>query len=104
MSPAVRLSAWVLALLATAVQAEPAVERITWLSGDTLAQREGGRIERPSDRMINWLSERLPAIAAEAKIAAASSQAEALAFLDRPERAALLSDPRLLERWAALPR
>lgn len=48
-------------------------------------------------------AERLPAIAAEAKIAAASSQAEALAFLDRPERTALLSDPRLLDRWAALP-
>ena len=53
--------------------------------------------ERPPAR-------RLPAIAAEAKIAAASSQAEALSFLDRAERAALLSDPRLLERWAALPR
>ncbi|MBB1490272.1 glucans biosynthesis glucosyltransferase MdoH [Paracoccus sp. MC1854] len=49
-------------------------------------------------------AERLPAIAAEAKIAAAASQAEALAFLDRPERAALLSDPRLLDRWAALPK
>ncbi|WP_273500248.1 glucans biosynthesis glucosyltransferase MdoH [Paracoccus sphaerophysae] len=53
--------------------------------------------ERPPAR-------RLPAIAAEAKIAAASSQSEALSFLDRAERAALLSDPRLLERWAALPR
>ena len=53
--------------------------------------------ERPAAR-------RLPAIAAEAKIAAASSQSEALSFLDRAERAALLSDPRLLERWAALPR
>ena len=46
----------------------------------------------------------LPAIAAEAKISAADSQAQALGFLDRAERAALLSDPRLLERWAALPR
>ena len=46
---------------------------------------------------------RLPAIAAEAKISAAQSQPEALAFLDRAERAALLSDPALLARWAALP-
>ena len=42
--------------------------------------------------------------AAEAKISAAASQTQALGFLDRTERAALLSDPRLLERWAALPR
>ena len=47
---------------------------------------------------------RLPAIAAGAKIDAAASQAEALSFLDPPERAALLSDPQLLRRWAALPR
>ncbi|MDR7335432.1 hypothetical protein [Roseateles asaccharophilus] len=53
------LAAWALALLAPMALAEPAVERITWLSGDTLVQREGGRIERPSDRMINWLSGRL---------------------------------------------
>ncbi|WP_240558645.1 glucans biosynthesis glucosyltransferase MdoH [Paracoccus contaminans] len=49
-------------------------------------------------------AERLPAIAAAAKIAAASSQAEALSFLDRGEKAALLSDPHLLAAWAALPR
>lgn len=49
-------------------------------------------------------AERLPAIAAAAKIDAAASQSEALSFLDRAERAALLSDPALLERWAALPR
>ena len=48
-------------------------------------------------------AERLPAISAAAKIAAAESQAQALEFLDRSEQAALLSDPELLERWAALP-
>ena len=48
-------------------------------------------------------AERLPAISAAAKIAAADSQAQALGFLDRSERAALLSDPELLQRWAALP-
>lgn len=57
-----RLAGCGLAVLAMAASAEPAVERITWLSGDTLAQREGGRIERPSDRMINWLSERLAGV------------------------------------------
>lgn len=46
---------------------------------------------------------RLPAISAEAKIAAADSQRQALGFLDRAEHAALLSDPRLLGLWAALP-
>ena len=41
---------------------------------------------------------------APCQIDAAASQSEALSFLDRAERAALLSDPALLERWAALPR
>ncbi|HEY0956857.1 MAG TPA: TIGR02285 family protein [Roseateles sp.] len=59
MSAARWLSAWALALLAPATLAAPAVERITWLSGDTLVQRDGGRVQRPSDRMINWLSTRL---------------------------------------------
>ena len=36
------------------------VERITWLVGDTLAVRVSGSVDRPSDRMIRWLSERLP--------------------------------------------
>ena len=53
---------------------------------------EGGKGSRGSD------------VAAAAKIDAAASQSEALSFLDRAERAALLSDPALLERWAALPR
>mgnify|MGYP006873853692 CR=1 FL=1 len=47
---------------------------------------------------------RLPAIAAGAKIAVASSRVEALAFLDQPERRALFSDAELLAQWAALPR
>ncbi|WP_112872974.1 glucans biosynthesis glucosyltransferase MdoH [Paracoccus endophyticus] len=48
-------------------------------------------------------AQRLPAIAAAAKIDAAVSQRQALDFLDRAERAALLSEPALLDRWAALP-
>lgn len=59
MSAARSLAAWALALLAPAALAGPPVERITWLSGDTLVQRAGSRVERPSDRMIDWLSERL---------------------------------------------
>ncbi|MDO5621315.1 MAG: glucans biosynthesis glucosyltransferase MdoH [Paracoccus sp. (in: a-proteobacteria)] len=46
---------------------------------------------------------RLPALTARAKLDAASSRAEALTFLDRPERMALILDPRLLDQFAALP-
>ncbi|MFG6412669.1 hypothetical protein ACG02S_02030 [Roseateles sp. DC23W] len=56
MSPWRTLAACALAALAPATLAAPTVERITWLSGDTLVQRDGGRAERPSDRLINWLS------------------------------------------------
>ncbi len=49
------------------------------------------------------LAERLPAISAAAKIGVAESQSQALAFLDRDERAAMLNDPRLLDLWARLP-
>ena len=62
------------------------------------------RARRPTSSTNPSVNAMTAAIAAEAKIAAASSQSEALSFLDRAERAALLSDPRLLERWAALPR
>ncbi|MGZ7238512.1 hypothetical protein ACXWO6_09865, partial [Streptococcus pyogenes] len=55
------------ALLAVAAsaasgQALPAVEQITWLSGDTQAQRVGDRAERPSERLVNWLAKQLPDI------------------------------------------
>ncbi|MFD1795532.1 glucans biosynthesis glucosyltransferase MdoH [Paracoccus aurantiacus] len=49
------------------------------------------------------VSKRLPEISAKAKIGVASSQTEALGFLDRAERSALLNDPELLELWARLP-
>lgn len=49
------------------------------------------------------LAERMPAISAGAKIAAAGSRAEALGFLDRAETVALLSDSDLLEQWSRLP-
>ena len=83
--------------------------RLRHVEGSTLAL---GRDAQARARHVALLpplpdlpaAERLPAIAAEAKIGAAASQAQALGFLDRAERAALLSDPRLLDRWAALPR
>ena len=83
--------------------------RLRHVEGSTLAL---GRDAQARARHVALLpplpdlptTERLPAIAAEAKIGAAASQAQALGFLDRAERAALLSDPRLLDRWAALPR
>ncbi|WBU55775.1 glucans biosynthesis glucosyltransferase MdoH [Paracoccus sediminicola] len=49
------------------------------------------------------VADRLPDIAASAKIAAASSRSEALGFLDRSERQALLNDPDLIEQWSRLP-
>lgn len=48
-------------------------------------------------------TERLARITAEAKIAHASSQAEALESLERRETDALVSDAALLERWCRLP-
>lgn len=46
---------------------------------------------------------RLAHISAGAKIGAAATRREALEFLDRPETAALMSDPALLHQWANLP-
>ncbi|HRO16266.1 MAG TPA: glucans biosynthesis glucosyltransferase MdoH, partial [Paracoccus sp. (in: a-proteobacteria)] len=50
------------------------------------------------------VAERLPEIVAAAKIDAAGSQDQAMSFLEPAEKAALLTRPALLERWAALPR
>ncbi|MCQ0972024.1 glucans biosynthesis glucosyltransferase MdoH [Paracoccus sp. TK19116] len=49
------------------------------------------------------LATRLPAITAEAKIAHAETQAQALSLLDRAETDALISDADLLQRWSRLP-
>lgn len=49
-------------------------------------------------------SARLDAISAEAKLAHAATQAEALSFLTEAEKLALLEDRALIERFAALPR
>ncbi|MCF3972911.1 glucans biosynthesis glucosyltransferase MdoH [Paracoccus sp. EGI L200073] len=48
-------------------------------------------------------SDHLTRVTAAAKIAHASTQAEALQFLDRNETDALISDPLLLQRWSSLP-
>ncbi len=47
--------------------------------------------------------DRLTAIAAAAKLAHAADRGEALGFLSPEERLALVLDPELLRRWAALP-
>ncbi|SDE87695.1 membrane glycosyltransferase [Paracoccus isoporae] len=49
------------------------------------------------------VQDRLADISAEAKIAAAHSQSQALGFLNPEERGALLNSPTLLERWSRLP-
>lgn len=52
-------------LCAAQAAAQPVVDRITWLAGDTAA----GRGTRPSDRLIDWISARLPGIAHERVVA-----------------------------------
>ncbi len=56
------------------------------------------------DPVARPAAERLPAIAADAKIRSAASQREALSFLEASERAALFSQADLLTCWSALPR
>lgn len=57
-------AAW---LAAAPVQAQVAVERITWLAGDTAAASASGL--RPSDRLLDWLTARLPGITHERVVA-----------------------------------
>lgn len=54
-----------LAALCTVTGAQPVVDRITWLAGDTAP----GRGARPSDRLIDWVGARLPGIAHERVVA-----------------------------------
>lgn len=54
-------------LAAASAQAQVAVERITWLAGDTAAASISGA--RPSDRLLDWLTARLPGIAHERVVA-----------------------------------
>jgi uncharacterized protein (TIGR02285 family) len=54
-------------LAAVSAQAQVAVERITWLAGDTAAASISGA--RPSDRLLDWLTARLPGIAHERVVA-----------------------------------
>ena len=70
-------------------------------SDDTLRASHAALLPPPVDAPA---ATHLPAIAAGAKIAVASTRSEALAFLDPAERLALFSEPELLDRWAALPR
>ncbi|NCT83097.1 MAG: hypothetical protein GXC94_08150 [Comamonadaceae bacterium] len=58
-----------LALLSGGAPAAPpvVVDRITWLAGDTLAAR--GDATRPSDRLIDWVSARLPGVVHERVVA-----------------------------------
>ncbi|MBK4215167.1 glucans biosynthesis glucosyltransferase MdoH [Paracoccus caeni] len=55
------------------------------------------------DRTDLPVGQRLPQITADAKIANASTQSEALSFLNREETDALVSNPALLQKWSALP-
>lgn len=61
------LPAAALWLAAGPAAAQPVVDRITWLAGDTVAGRGPGT--RPSDRLIDWVSARLPGIVHERTVA-----------------------------------
>lgn len=52
---------------AAAAPAQVPLERITWLAGDTVAGRGPG--SRPSDRLLDWLTARLPGITHERVVA-----------------------------------
>ena len=81
------------------------------MRGPANATLELGRNEQARDAYIALIppqptlpvDKRLPEVSAAAKIDVASTQAQALNFLDRAERAALLNTPALLDRWARLP-
>ncbi|WP_282602450.1 glucans biosynthesis glucosyltransferase MdoH [Paracoccus sp. PARArs4] len=67
---------------------------------ELLARHKAGLAPLPEDLPTNW---HLARITAEAKIANADSQSQALSWLDRAETDALVSDPALLSRWSELP-
>lgn len=73
------------------------------LGADAAAMARYQALLPPAAETPAPVAARLDAISAEAKIAAAASRTEALGFLSRAERAALLSDRRLLDQWAQLP-
>ncbi|MBU3029910.1 glucans biosynthesis glucosyltransferase MdoH [Paracoccus marinaquae] len=76
-------------------------EAILHLGRDAAARaRHIALLEPPGDLPT---PQRMPRITAEAKIAHATSRAEALHFLTRDETQALVSDATLLERWSRLP-
>lgn len=54
-------------LCAGPAAAQPVVDRITWLAGDTVGRRDDGT--RPSDRLIDWVGARLPGIVHERVVA-----------------------------------
>ncbi|WP_312525509.1 glucans biosynthesis glucosyltransferase MdoH [Paracoccus sp. (in: a-proteobacteria)] len=58
---------------------------------------------QPRHENARPVAERLSAISAGAKIAAAQSQSEALSFLDQDEKMALIEEPQLIEAWVRLP-
>lgn len=54
-------------LVAGAASAQPVVDHITWLAGDTAVAAVSGT--RPSDRLLDWLTARLPGITHERVVA-----------------------------------
>ncbi len=61
------------------------------------------RALQPQRETARPVAERLSAISAGAKIAAAQSRAEALSYLDQNEQLALLEEPALIDAWVRLP-
>lgn len=51
-----------LLLAGSAHAAEPVVDRILWLNGDTLAVRDGDKLVRPSQMISIWLQTHLQGV------------------------------------------
>ncbi len=83
--------------LPPSLEEEPALMR---LGQDDLRDAHLAMLPAPATRPA---ADRLPAIAAAAKIAHATTRAEALAFLEEAEIKALVADPDLLTAWSRLP-
>jgi uncharacterized protein (TIGR02285 family) len=86
-----------LCVLAGAALAEPpAVSRIGWLNGDTLAVRQGDRLVRPATMISDWLQLHLPeGVRLEPEVANAD---RSWALIRQGERACVANAVRLPER------
>lgn len=84
-----------LLLAGSAHAAEPVVDRILWLNGDTLVVRDGDRLVRPSQMISTWLQAHLPGVDLKPIVANAE---RAWTLVRRGENACIANAVRLPER------